>query len=239
MPCFLPTLRLGGEVFYKFGGSMVTSGELYTNVMDKLRFEPGIDESNITISIKDNSVVILGGKVKSYAEKCLAEKAVQKLKQIKGIANELEVDLTPDYKRNDDDIVQAALTTLKWSFFVPHQQIKVTLENGHLTLTGDVEYYYQKEYAGKAVQHLYGVTYFTNDIKVKPSVDAVEVKDKITKEFERNARIDANNIQVEVDGSKVTLKGKIRNFDERKEARTASWAVPGVTSVVDNMVTSC
>ncbi|MBV0900031.1 MAG: BON domain-containing protein [Wolbachia endosymbiont of Fragariocoptes setiger] len=236
---FLPILRLEVKVFYELGGSMVTNGELYTNVMDKLRFEPGIDQSNITISIKDNGVVILGGKVKSYAEKCLAEKAVQKLKQVKGIANELEVDLKPDYKRNDDDIVQVALTTLKWAFFVPHQQIKVTLENGHLTLTGDVEYHYQKEYAQEAVQYLYGVTYVTNDIKVKPSVDAVEVKDKITKEFERNARIDANNIQVEVNGSGVTLKGKIRNFDERKEARAAAWAVPGVTNVIDNMVTGC
>jgi len=219
---------------------MVTSGELYTNVMDKLRFEPGIDESNITVAIKDNGIVVLGGKVKSYAEKYTAEKAVEKLGKVKGVANEIEVDLAPSYKRSDAEIVKAAISALEWSFFVPHEQIKVAVENGHLTLTGDVEYNYQRERARKAVQDLYGVTYVTNNIRVKSSVtvSSFEVKNKITKEFERNARIDASNIQVEVDGSKVTLSGKVRNFDEDKEARTAAWSVPGVTSVIDDLAIS-
>ncbi|MCM1002701.1 BON domain-containing protein [Wolbachia pipientis] len=92
---------------------MVTTGELYTNVMDKLRFEPGIDESDITVAIKDNGIVVLGGKVKSYAEKYAAEKAVEKLKKVKGVANELEVELTHTYKRNDADIVRAAINALE------------------------------------------------------------------------------------------------------------------------------
>lgn len=216
---------------------MVTNGELYTNVMDKLRFEPGLDESNITVAIKDNGIVVLGGKVRSYAEKYTAEKAVKKVTKVKGVADELEVELISTYKKSDADIVKAAINALEWSFFVPHERIKVAVENGHLTLTGDVEYNYQKERAKKAVQDLYGVTYVTNNIAVRPSVSvsSFEVKNKITKEFERNARIDANSIQVEVEGSKVTLKGKVRNFDEDKEARNAAWSVPGVTSVIDDL----
>ena len=219
---------------------MVTSGTLYTNVMDKLRFEPGLDESNITVAIKDNGIVVLGGKVASYAEKYTAEKAVERVRNVKGVANELEVELDSTYKKSDADIVKAAINALEWSFFVPHERIKVAVENGHLTLTGEVEYNYQKERAKKAVQDLYGVTYVTNNITVKPSVSvsSFDVKNKIIKEFERNARIDANSIQVEVDGSKVTLKGKVKNFDEDREARSAAWSIPGVTSVVDDLVIS-
>ncbi len=87
------------------------------------------------------------------------------------------------------------------------------------------------------MQDLYGAMYVINNIKVKPSVtvSSFEVKNKITKEFERNARIDAGNIKVEVDGGRVTLSGKVRNFDEDKEARTAAWSVPDVTNVVDDL----
>jgi osmotically-inducible protein OsmY len=214
---------------------MVANGGLYTNVMEKLRFEPNIDESRITVAIKGDGIVVLGGKVKSYSEKRLAEGAVEKIESVKGVANELEVDFLTSYKRDDADIVKAALNTLKWTYFVPDEQIKVAVEEGHVTLTGDVEYNYQKERAQSAVQDLYGVTFVTNNIKVKPSVTPFEVKEKIIKEFERNARIDASNIQIEVDGGKVTLKGSVKNFDEDKEARTAAWSVPGVGSVVDQL----
>ena len=214
---------------------MVANGSLYANVMEKLRFEPNINESHITIAIKGNRIVTLGGKVKSYTEKRLAEEAVEKIESVKGIANELEVDFSTSYERDDVDIVKAALNTLKWTFLVPDEQIKIAVEKGHLTLTGDVEYNYQKERAQSAVQDLYGVTFVTNNIKVKPSVTPFEVKEKIIKEFERNAHIDASNIRVEVDGDKVTLKGSVKNFDEDKEAKTAAWSVPGVGSVVDQL----
>ncbi len=216
---------------------MVIAGELYTNVMGKLHFEPSLDESNITVAIKDNGIVVLGGKVRSYSEKYIAEKAVEAVEKVKGVANEIEVELIPSHKRSDVDIANAALNALRWSVFVPHEQIKVAVENGHITLTGEVEYNYQKKRASNAVRDLYGVTYVTNNITVKSnvSVSASEVKRKILTEFERNARIDASSINVEVDGNQVTLKGKIRNFDEDREARAAAWSVPGVTKVVDHL----
>ena len=217
---------------------MVVNVGLYTNVMEQLSFEPNIDESNITVSIKDNGVVLLGGKVKSYTEKYLAEKAVEKLKKVKGVANELIVDLASIYKRSDVDIVQAALNALKWSMFIPHEDIKVSVDNGHLSLVGDVEFNYQKVRAEKAVRDLFGVTTVINNIKVNPSIKPSEVKEKIIKEFERNARIDANNIKVEVNGSKITLKVSVQNFDEEREAKNAAWSVNGVSEVIDELTIS-
>lgn len=214
---------------------MVVNGELYTNIMEKLKFEPSIDESNITVAVKDDGIVILGGKVSSYYEKHLAEQAVEMVKEVRGVANEIEVSLTSNYKRTDVEIAKAALNALKWTVLVPSEQIKVAVDNGYLTITGEVEYNYQKDLAERAVSGLYGVTYVSNEIDVVPSVKPAEVKAKIVKEFERNARIDANNINVAVEGGTVTLKGKVRNFDEDNEARTAAWSVPGVNKVVDNL----
>lgn len=214
---------------------MVSNGGLYTSVMEKLRFEPNIDESRITVSIKDNGIVVLGGKVKSYTEKRLAEVAVEKIDKVRGVANELEVELISSYKREDADIVKAALNALLWTMFIPHDKIKVVVEKGLLTLDGEVEYNYQKEKAQKVVQDLYGVTYIINNIKIKPAIKPADVKEKIIKEFERNAHIDAGNIKVEVQGSEVILKGKVRNFEEKKEAKTAAWSVPGVSKVTDEL----
>jgi osmotically-inducible protein OsmY len=214
---------------------MIANGSLYTNVMEKLRFDPSIDESDITVGVKGDNIVVLGGKVKTYLEKRFAEEAVEKIDKVKGVANELEVDLLSSSRRSDVDIVDSALNSLKWGVLVPHEKIKVAVDKGHLTLMGDVEYNYQKTRAQSAVEDLLGVSFVTNNIKIKPTIDPFEVKNKITKEFERNARIDASNIKVEVDGGKVTLKGKVKNFDEEREARDAAWSVPGVTIVIDQM----
>lgn len=211
------------------------AGELYTRIMEKLEFEPNIDASNIAVAVKDNGIVVLSGKVGSYTEKRLAKEAVEKVENVKGVANELDVELLFHYVRNDVDILNAALSSLKWNVFVPHERIKVVVDNGHLTLSGDVKFYYQKQNAENSVRDLYGVKSVINNIRVKPTVSPLEVKERIVKEFERNARIDAKNIQVEVDGSTVTLKGSVKNFDEDKEARNAAWSIPGVSVVVDKL----
>jgi osmotically-inducible protein OsmY len=229
------SLMIGLGSFNSALGIDNSSGNLYTQVVEQLKFEPGVNEANITVAIRDNGIVVLGGKVGSYSEKRLAAEAVEKIATVKGVANEIEVELLLSYKRSDVDIVKAALNALKWTVLVPHENIKVAVDKGHLTLTGDVTFHYQKKRAEEAVRDLYGVISVTNKITVKPTVTPSEVKEKITKEFERNARIDARNIQVEVDGSKVTLKGSVKNFDEDREARNAVWSIPGVSMVVDQL----
>ena len=172
-------LMLGLGPFCSALGVDKSSGNLYTQVMEQLKFEPGVNEANITVAIRDNGIVVLGGKVGSYAEKHLAEEAVEKIVTVKGVANEIEVELLLSYKRNDVDIVKAALNTLKWTVLVPHEKIKVAVDKGHVTITGDVEYNYQKERAEEAVRDLYGVISVTNNIRIKPSVTPFEVKQKI------------------------------------------------------------
>jgi hypothetical protein len=109
-------------------------------------------------------------------KKMLAEAAVEKIEKVKGIANEILVDVSTAYKINDADIVQAALNSLNWAFLVPDDKIKVAVDNGRLTLAGEVEYNYQKEYAEQEVENLSGVTFVINDIKVKPRVSPERIK---------------------------------------------------------------
>jgi osmotically-inducible protein OsmY len=217
---------------------MVNNGELYTQVMEKLKFEPNIDESNITVSIKEDGIVVLGGCVETYSEKYLAQHAVEKLEKVHGIANELTVHLSSIYKRSDADIVKSALETLRWTVLVPHDQIKVVVDNGIVTLSGHVSYYYQKQRAYNALMDLYGVKHINNNIVVQSDIKPEDVKEKIIREFERNARIDAKNVQVEVNENRVILRGNVKNFDEAREARNAAWSVSGVIDVEDHLLIS-
>ena len=215
---------------------MVSNSKLYANVMAKLKFDPRIDESDITVAIKNkngrDNIVVLGGKVRTYSEKHMAEEAVEKIEAVRGVANELEVDVSSQDRKSDADIAQAALNSLRWTVLLPDEKIKVAVENGCLTLVGEVDYKYQLDRAYDAVKDLPGVTYVINNIKIATNISPVDVKDNIIEEFERNARIDANNIRVEVNGSKVILRGEVRNLDEYREAKDAAWDIPGVTEVV-------
>ncbi len=119
---------------------MAENDELYKNIMNKLKFNPNINESNITVAIKDDGVVILDGKVGSYIEKKLAEEAVEKIKMVKAIANEINVAPMINYQRSDAEIAKMAIDALYWTFLVPDQNIKIAVDKGRITLTGNVEY---------------------------------------------------------------------------------------------------
>jgi osmotically-inducible protein OsmY len=211
---------------------------MYTTVMDKLNFEPRLDASNITVSVQGNhDIILLSGHVGSFGEKLLAEKAVKNLANVRAVANDIEVNLAAKYQKSDIEIAKDVTRSLKSSFFVPDEDIKVVVRDGVVTLSGSVEWNYEKNNAFNSVHNLFGVKLVINNITIKPStkIDINAVKDKITKEFERHARIDARRIKVETTGSKITLKGTVSNFDEIDEAGDAAWSIPGVEEVKNEL----
>ncbi|WP_342225287.1 BON domain-containing protein [Rickettsia endosymbiont of Urophora cardui] len=218
---------------------MVSNGKLYTKVMEKLRFEPRLDDTNITVAIKGNhDIVVLGGTVKTFVEKSVAENAVKSIAGIRGVVDEIKVDATTMIKRSDVEIAEEANKALKSNLMIPDERIKIIVEDGYITLSGEVEWQYQRNAAVSAVRNLGGVKSVINNIIVKASanIDAHKVKEQITKEFERHARIDASKIQVKVEGKTIVLKGAVRNFDEMDEAVDAAWSIPGVENVNNDLL---
>src|SRR5438105_5424607 len=207
---------------------MKSDNELRRHIERELEWEPSVDERRIGVSVLDG-IVTLTGEVTSYSEKWRAERAVERVEGVRGIVNELVV--KPATERSDADIAKAAVEALKWNVMVPDEDIKVKVEKGWVTRTGEVSWDYQRRAAERAIRDLPGMKGIVNLIVVKPRVEPEDIKKKIEETFKRDAIVDANHITVEVNGAEVTLRGTVRSWVERHEAEKAAWSAPGVTAV--------
>jgi osmotically-inducible protein OsmY len=214
---------------------METDIELREDVEEELEWEPSVDERRIGVSVTDG-IVTLTGQVGSYAEKWNAERAVERVEGVKGIANEIEVHLVGQH--SDTDLAKAAADALEWNSLVPSDRVTVRVENGWVTLRGEVDYDYERRAADRAVRYLEGVRGVSNLITVAPRVEPKEVKKEIERSFQRMAVLDAKNITVQVDGGEVILRGSVGSWAERHEAEKAAWAAPGTTSVKNYITVS-
>jgi osmotically-inducible protein OsmY len=142
--------------------------QLKKHVEDELRWQPSVDEASIGVSVKD-AIVTLTGHARTYAEKIAAERAVMRIKGVKALASELQVSLPGAHERTDEDIARAALNVLGWNAVVPKDAVKVQVTKGRVTLSGVVEWSYQKHNAGREISRLMGVTGVINEVEVKPS----------------------------------------------------------------------
>jgi osmotically-inducible protein OsmY len=203
---------------------------LKKDLLAELEWEPSVNAADIGVIVKDG-VVTLTGYVDSHAEKWAAEKAAKRLSAVKVVANEIEVRLPDNNVRTDEDIARAALLALEWDTFVPHDRIKLTVENGQIVLEGQVEWQWNKKAAENAVSQLMGVKRIINKITVKARVPPGDIQRKIEELFERNAQLDAKKITVSFYEGKVVFRGTVRSLAEREEAERAAWAA-GVSEVI-------
>ena len=213
---------------------MKTDSQLQQDVMAELKWEPAIHAEQIGVEAK-NGVVTLAGEVSSYTEKLNAERAAQRVSGVKALAVEMKIKLSEFGKRTDADIAESAKNILSWTSTLPADAVKVLVEGGWLTLSGDVEWQYQRQDAADCVRCLSGVTGISNQIAIKPSLSAKVVKSDIEAALKRRAVADAKSIAVEVKGSDVTLTGTVHSWAERDLAKRSAWGSSGVRNVVDKM----
>jgi osmotically-inducible protein OsmY len=213
---------------------MKSDKQIQQDVMAELSWEPSVNAAHIGVEVSDG-IVTLAGHVTHYAEKLNAEQAAQRVDGVKALTVEMDVTLPGPSKRSDSDIAQSAINVLRWTSYLPTDHIKVKVENGRISLSGEVEWDYQRQGAVEAVHHLQGVTGVNNQITLKPQASASVVKADIEAALKRRAQKHAQGISVEVQGGDVTLTGIVNSWSERALARNSAWRAPGVRNVNDNM----
>jgi osmotically-inducible protein OsmY len=213
---------------------MKTDAQIQTDVMQELKWDPSVTHEHIGVAVSDG-IVTLSGTVPSYIEKFAAEKATQRLGGVKAVVEKIEVKVPGSYHRDDQDIAKAVIDQFRWHTQVPDDLVKVSVENGWVELTGEVEWDYQRSAAENAVRGLTGVKGITNKIAIRLKViQPADIKDNIEQALKRAAEREAGRIAVQVRGTRVILSGKVRSFAELRDVRVAAWSAPGVTVVEDN-----
>ena len=216
---------------------MKTDTELQQDIMNELKWEPTLTAAEIGVAVKDG-VVTLSGYVDSYVKKLVAERAAARVFGVRAVVEALRVRLPGTLKRSDEDIAGMVANILEWNVLVPYARINVYVQDGVITLSGEVDWVYQKYAAERAVQYLMGVVGLSNQITVKPTVKPQDLKAKIESAFQRKALVDLRRIKIDTRGDKVILSGSVRSWQERAEAQWSAWAAPGVSEVENNIIIS-
>ena len=213
---------------------MKTDKQLRADVTDELAWDPAVNAAGIGV-IVCNGVVTLTGHLDSFAEKHAAERAVRRVAGARGIAVELDVKLAPAHKRSDSEIAQAATAAVSWHALVPVDRVKVEVENGWVTLSGEVDWSYQYASAEQCIRPLVGVRGLTNAITIKARASNLDVGEQIAAALRRHAEREAHHIGVEIEGSVVTLRGSVHSLSEHDAAVGAAFSAKGVSRVVDKL----
>lgn len=213
---------------------MKSDDTLKSDITQELAWDPAIHATQIGVAVKDG-VVTLTGHLDTYAEKFAIEKAVSRVQGVKALAVEMDVKLAPNHKRSDTEIAAAAQAAFQWHAQIPADRIQVRVENGWVTLKGEVDWDYQRQQAAKAVRALTGVVGVSNTIGLKAAVPVTNVATRIHDALARHAEREAKNITVDVQGTVVTLRGMVDSWPERSAVFGAAWSAPGITSVVNEV----
>lgn len=212
------------------------NNKLKDYVQNKLLLDIWVEEKGVNVNVEDG-IVTLSGTVPSYFGKIHAADVVKKIWGVKGVVNELRVNLSTHLKRNDQAIAQAAVTALEWDIAIPTDTIKVVVENAIVTLSGEVAFDSQRTRAYNDVRSLYGVENVINAITLKltSQINVQDVEKQIEREFQRNAALHAHKIKVRIEGKRVCLSGTVSSWFEYKEANDAAFAVSGVQEVQNDL----
>ncbi len=204
--------------------------DIRRDVESEFQWDPSIDDRRIGVAV-NNGVVTLTGDVPHYSGRWAAEDCAKRVTGVRAIANDIQIKMPASGERTDTDIAEAAANALRWNVSLSGTDIKPVVKDGWVSLSGQVSWGYQRIAAEVSVRNLMGVRGVSNEVTVKSSVRASDVKQKIEDAFKRHAVLEAKDIQVVVHNATVTLNGHVHTWQEREDATLAAWAAPGVDTV--------
>jgi hyperosmotically inducible protein len=213
---------------------MKSDMELKRQVEDELTWDPAVSAADIGVEVRDR-VVTLSGHLTSYAEKLAAEKAAQRVAGVKAVVVELDVRLLHSDVRTDEEVANAVRAIIRWTVGLSEEAVKVQVEKGWVTLSGEVDWAYQSHVATRTISQMRGVTGVSNLIQIGGDTAAQDIGEQIGKALQRHAEREAKHIGVKVHEGTVTLTGMVDSMAERSAARGAAWSAPGVRAVIDNL----
>jgi osmotically-inducible protein OsmY len=216
---------------------MKTDSELKKDVLNELLWDPLVPEARVGVGVT-GGVVTLTGHLDSYAEKVATKRAVDRVSGVGAIAVELDVIPVGIHKRSDTEIAAAIEHALGWSTSVPPNRVKVSVEKGWVTLKGELDWHFQRRAVENIIRPLKGVVGITDNIHLKELAVPANLTHRIEDALTRQAAREAKRIEISVDGSVVTLHGKVHSWAERNAAEGATWSAPGVTRVNNELTIS-
>jgi osmotically-inducible protein OsmY len=212
-----------------------TDEHIHRDIKAELQWESRLRGSAIEVRVH-NGYVTLTGSTDSYPKRTYAEKAARRVSGVTGVANELEVKITVGNRRDDTDIKQAVENAITWNSAIDENRIKVTVDNGWVTLEGNVSWDYQRTKARLLAEDTVGVAGVTNLVRVQANAPTpAEVLKSISEAFKRNFYLNPDHIKVEVDGTRAILTGEVRTVLEKEAAENAAWSAPGITEVENRL----
>jgi osmotically-inducible protein OsmY len=212
----------------------MTNKTLQHLVEAELEWDPRIESTAIGVSASDG-VITLSGAVTTYLEKVNAGRAALCVKGVQGVAQEIEVRSSGNIGNDDDEVAKRAITSLEWNSMIPLHQIQVKVDAGFVTLSGEVEWDFEREAAEHTVQKLHGVLAVNNAVTLKARVQPADIHHRIQEALERQGQLRSEDIRVSVDGRKVRLEGTVDAWNDRFLIEQAAWAAPGVYAVEDRV----
>jgi osmotically-inducible protein OsmY len=138
--------------------------------------------------------------------------------------------------RSDADIADDIRSAFELDYQVPDEWLSVSVIDGIATLTGNVDWSYQRDAAEDDAAMILGIRGLVDEITVnQPQASAVDISSGIARAFARNAELYDDNIDVTTDGGNVTLSGTVATWSEYDMADDIAWMSPGVTGVTNNV----
>ena len=213
---------------------MTMDRRLQEQVLSALEREPGVDAAQVGVSVAEG-VVTLQGRVPTFREKWLAERAARRLLGVRAVANDLEVPAT-QVNESDSAIALAVADALEWDNAIPAGRVKAIVRHGWVTLTGATTWQFQRSAAERAAAMIKGVKGVANSIAIERQVNVSDLQARIEAAFRHAAEADAHGIRIEARDGTVVLSGTVHSASEREAAERAALAAPGVNRVDDRLV---